>query len=92
MAVVTGTSTLFFYCYYGSRTTENFNNFPIRFYESKWYELPINQQKYFIIIIANSQIPVIFHGFRLFELSLSTFLLVCFELNNFNMELSVFID
>lgn len=39
-----------------------------------WYKMPVNLQKYFILMIANAQRPVYYHGFKLIVLSLETFL------------------
>lgn len=42
-------------------------------YYSKWYNYDKKFSKWLIIIIANSQKPLIFDGFKVTELSLRTF-------------------
>lgn len=66
---------VYLYCYFGDATTATFAKYPQYFFESKWYALPVNIQKYYIILLGNSHKPLIYH--RLISLNLETFLKVC---------------
>lgn len=63
---------LFTYCYFGKVATDSFQNMADCIYEMNWHELPIEQQKYFILMIANTQKPLYYHGFNV-TLNLETF-------------------
>lgn len=69
-------TNLYFYCYFGDYTSNTFKDYPRYLFESNWYKLPIEYQKYFILIIASSQRPLTYDGFRLVSLNLETFLKV----------------
>lgn len=71
-------SNLFTYCYYGKYATESFAAFANCSYKSNWIVLPNDLQKYFVIMIAYSQIPAIYHGYNIVNLSLETFTTVTF--------------
>lgn len=61
---------LYAYCSYGDRTTSNYAGFADVLYETNWYELPIQNQKYFILMMSNAQEPVYYHGMYLIEVHL----------------------
>lgn len=42
-------------------------------YDCNWYDLPLDLQKYFIMMIANAQTPVHYHGYGIITLNLETF-------------------
>lgn len=65
--------TLFAYCYFGKLATQSFEDMADAFYESNWQNLPINLQKYMILMIANAQKPLYYHGYGLAVLNLETF-------------------
>lgn len=64
---------LFVYCYYGKLATESFEKMANILYKSNWRELPIRLQKHFIVMIANAQQPIHYHGFNVIVLDLTTF-------------------
>lgn len=70
-------STLFLFCFFAKMGTENFLKMGDCLYDSNWHELPVNLQKYLILIIGNMQIPIHYHGFGLAYLNLETFAKVC---------------
>lgn len=72
-AVGMSASNLFLYCYYGKLTTNSFVEMSHGLYESNWVELPVNLQKYYILMLANIQIPLYYHGFGVAVLNLETF-------------------
>lgn len=68
-----GVANLFFFCYFGILATESFRGMADALYESNWSEVPVRLQKYFIIMVANTQKPVYYHGFGVAVLNLETF-------------------
>lgn len=63
----------FLYCYFGNLSTESFLRVPAWLYSSGWNDLTNTQQKFYIMMIANSQRPLLFHGFGLANLTLETY-------------------
>lgn len=53
--------------------TDNFEKMADCLYESNWPDLPIHLQKYFILMIENTQRPIFYHGFNMIKLNLETF-------------------
>lgn len=53
--------------------TESFEAMSDCLYESNWPELPIELQKYFILMIQNAQRPLYYHGFEIAVLKMETF-------------------
>lgn len=53
--------------------TESFAKMSDSLYDSDWHKLPIGLQKYFILMIANTQKPIYYHGFGVTILNLETF-------------------
>lgn len=51
MGVVNGVSNLFFYCSFGKMATESFEQMADCLFEANWQKLPIQLQKYLIIIV-----------------------------------------
>lgn len=60
-------------CLLGKMVTEQFAQMPNHLFHLKWYTLPNELQKYFILMLANTQQPVFFDGFGMFVLNLETF-------------------
>lgn len=54
-------------------STESYFGMAECLYETNWNELPIDQQKYFIIMIQNAQQPLYYHGYGMVILKLETF-------------------
>lgn len=73
VAVTDGFSRLFLFCFYGKFATDSFEKMSNCLYECNWQGLPIDLQKFFIIIVANSQKPLYYNGFGLTTLDLETF-------------------
>lgn len=69
---------LYIYCYFGTFTTSNFEQLETYIYESEWYHLPNDLQKYFIMMIKNAQQPLTYDGFRFVSLNLITLAKVSF--------------
>lgn len=74
MAASTGASNLFIYCYFGMLTTESYDQMGVGlYYDLCWPDMPVKLQKYLVIMIANMQIPIYYHGFEVAKLNLCTF-------------------
>lgn len=58
---------MFCYCYYGDRSTEQFMGMADTVFQLKWNELPINLQKFILLMIMNAQSPIHYHGFYIVE-------------------------
>ena len=70
-------TAMFLYCYYGKSASEGYEKMPIcLYYDLGWRKFPIKLQKYFIIMMANMQIPLYYHGFGVVCLDLMTFVAV----------------
>lgn len=54
-------------------TTDCYANMADRLFESHWQQLPIDLQKYFILIIGNMHKPLYYHGSGVLILNLETF-------------------
>ncbi|XP_055296841.1 odorant receptor 22a-like [Sitodiplosis mosellana] len=72
-AALTVLTNLFVCCYLGKIASESYEQMADCLYDYNWQELPMNLQKYFIIIIANAQIPLSYHGYGIITLNLETF-------------------
>lgn len=75
-AFITAESVICIYCYFGVKTTESYENMASDLYESNWPDLPVKLQKYCIVMIANMQRPVYYHGFNICNLDLEIFVVV----------------
>lgn len=76
MSLLVSSANLYLYCYYGNRSTNDYAKMANYLYTSNWYQLPIELQKYFKMMIANAQRPLFYHGFRIVQLNLETYLKV----------------
>lgn len=77
-AAICGTSNLFLYCYFGKQANYSFEKMADVFYDCNWQSLPYRLQKNFIVALANTQIPIYYHGFGVAFLTLETFTNVSF--------------
>lgn len=71
-----GTVNLFVYCYFGKLATESYEKMAECLYESNWHEKSYHLQKKILLMIENIQEPVVYHGFGVAVLNLSTFVKV----------------
>lgn len=67
---------IFLFCFLGKLSSESYRKMGDSLYERNWHELPLKLQKYFMLMIANAQIPQNYHGYGLITLNLETFLCV----------------
>lgn len=72
----------FLYCYFGKMTTDCYANMADRLFESKWQQLSLDIQKYFILMIGNMHKPAYYHGSGILILNLETFRNVSITENN----------
>lgn len=68
-----GITNLLLYCYLGKTVTESYSKYAECLYELNWTQLPIDLQKYLIVMIQNAQCPLFYHGFNIMTLNLVTF-------------------
>lgn len=61
-------------CYFGEMSTQSHVEMSDGLNTFDWHELPVNLQKYFLLMIMNAQRPIYYHGFNLIVLNLETFL------------------
>ncbi|XP_055307926.1 odorant receptor 85c-like [Sitodiplosis mosellana] len=73
IVVIISASNLSLWCYFGTLATESFEKMALCLYESNWLDLPIHLQKYYVIMIANAQRPLLYHGFGFITLNMNTF-------------------
>lgn len=71
-ALVSDTLPPFLFCFFGKMATDCYGKLANSFYEANWYELPVELQKYFVVMIQVSQQPIYYHGFNVI-LDLETF-------------------
>lgn len=73
VSMTLGLFNLFVYCYVGKMATESYTRMFDCLYECNWLDLSREHQKYFIIMIENTQRPLYYHGFGIAVLNLETF-------------------
>lgn len=71
-----GISTMFLYCYFGQSATANYEMMADCVFNMEWYKHPTKLQKHFILMIANMQKPIYYHGFYVARMDLNTFVRV----------------
>lgn len=79
MAFSIGMVNALLYCYFGAMANDSYAKMRDGIFELKWYELPIEQQKYLILMGANMQRPLHYHGFGVLFANLETFTRVSAE-------------
>lgn len=75
-ATVVSSCNLYVYCHFGEFTSSCFEKYPKYLFEMHWYRLPNKFQKYFILMIGNSQRPLKYDSYRLAILNREIFLKV----------------
>lgn len=73
VVLIVGATNLYLYCYFGKLSTESFAKMTECLFECEWQRMEIRVQKYLIMMIANSQKPIYYHGFSVAVLDLETF-------------------
>lgn len=74
MAILTQMVTAFIYCYFGKLATDSIQRMSDRVFDMNWQNLPIGLQKYVILMIANMQRPIYYHGSGIVQMNLNTFI------------------
>lgn len=85
IAGIIGVLSPFLFCYFGKVATESFEDMGDCLYECNWQVLPVHFQKHLILIIANMQRPIYFHGFGMVYLNLGTFTKVIWFISQSNI-------
>lgn len=78
IGIAAAISNLFLYCYFGQFAHDYYLDIANCYYNANWLTLPSNIQKYFVLLIANAQRPLRYHGLGLAFVDLNTFLRVKF--------------
>lgn len=81
LALLTGLSNLFLYCFFGKFATHSFEKMIRSLYEFNWMHLSVDLQKYVILMIINAQKPLFYHGFGIVTLNLETFTKVRYKIS-----------
>lgn len=68
-----------FFCAFAHAATERISTIRYTVYDLDWYDFPSKLQKYFILIIAQTQETLYFTGFKLIRCTLSNFGMVNFQ-------------
>lgn len=76
MAMIVGATDLFVYCFFGKLATDSHTNMANCLYECNWSDLSTEHQRVLIVMIANMQTPLFYHGFGMATLNLETFIKV----------------
>lgn len=79
VTIGTNLLNLLLYCYNGKETTDSYAAFSVHLFQSDWYALPLELQKYILMMIADAQLPMYYHGFGIVRMNLETFTSVGFE-------------
>lgn len=74
IAVSSQLAIAFVFCYFGKLATDSFQCMSDCVFYMNWHELPIALQKYVIIMIANMQKPLHYHGSGIVIMDLNTFI------------------
>lgn len=71
--LVTSVANLYLYCFAGAIISNNCLLFADALFESNWHRMPKTFQKYFIIMIAETQRPIYLEGYGIIRISLEAF-------------------
>lgn len=69
----TSVANLYLYCFAGAIVSNNCLMFADALFESNWHKMPNKFQKYFVIMIAETQQPIYLEGYGIIRISLETF-------------------
>lgn len=69
MSLLVSGANMYFYCYYGNRSTSDYERIANCLFESNWNEQPVELQKFFKMMIANAQRPMFYHGWQFKQLT-----------------------
>lgn len=83
MVATTNILWIYLHCYLGKSVTERYDALPDHLFHSRWYGLSMQMQKYFVLLLANTQEPLAFHGLGMFTLDMGAFSAV--SCNQFNI-------
>lgn len=76
VGVSAGILIIFPFCFYGKLATESFDKMTDVIWDLNWLVLPLALQKYIILLLANMQMTMYYHGFEIITLDLNTFVRV----------------
>lgn len=73
ITLAAGITNLLLYCFLRKTATESYSKNAECLYDFNWTRLPLDLQKYLIIMIQNGQVELLYHGFNIIHLNLVTF-------------------
>lgn len=73
ICVCWSSTNTFIYCFFGDLATESVMKIPHSLFSSNWHELSNECQKFYILLLANSQRPTFFHGLGIMNSSLESY-------------------
>lgn len=73
-AALVSTLNIYACCYFGEMATQSYVEMSNGLNKCNWYMMNVDLQRYFILMIANAQRPMYYHGFKIFILNSETFL------------------
>lgn len=68
-----GLVSLFLPCFFGKMATDSYEDMAASLYDFNWHELPVDLQKYWLLILNNAQIPLYYTAADTAILNLETF-------------------
>lgn len=60
-------------CYHATAVTYAISDVGDQVYNSNWYTYPLKYRKYLVFIMARTQQPAVFTGFKILTVKLQTF-------------------
>lgn len=73
ICVCWSSTNTFIYCFFGDLATENVMKIPHCLFTSNWHELSNDSQKFYFMLLANSQRSMFFHGLGIMNSSLESY-------------------
>lgn len=73
LILITSVLILFGYCFNGKVATDSYENMAGDLNDCNWQDLPMKYQKYLIVMMADAQQPLYYHGFGVIGLKLEIF-------------------
>lgn len=61
------------FCYYGNYASDRVSSIAVTTYDVDWFNYPVKLQKFIILTILRSQIPVYFNGLNLIDCTIEVF-------------------
>lgn len=73
VGLIFGVVSLFVFCFFGKMATQSYETMADSLYDANWHQRPVKVQKLIMLIIANAQQPLFYHGSGIAVLNLELF-------------------